>query len=652
MNLKTLLLLSLSLCASAQVFAHGLMESPASRNWICGATTKPDQVTNGTAATPACGTAFATNPIAGYSFMSVLTHAQGRSVVNPLPTHVCSFGSETWNGAQTPWDVPMDWPAQPMASGLQTITWNISWGPHFDDTAEFRYWITKADFQFSPSKALTWDDFETAPFCVLSYDDKNPNANPAVTTDKANARFHTQCTVPQRNGHHVIYGEWGRLPPTYERFHGCIDAAFSGTPPTPVVARINSIPAVSDVTGATSIHLSAANSQGDNLSYNWSVESANPALYSLSNTNSQGTSLSLQNPQAETLFKVQLRVSDGVTSSTATQSFHHYPSIASSWMDLGALSNSPVTRMVGEGLRLRLVDDQGVDSYLPPYPVVLTSATNAANAWPLALAQAINASNSEVQIGVLANNLVSPSQSATANRIYATVPNNYVGAYLAVAPAGSGSSSSALSSSSLPSSSSSSANNSGAQCNWYGSLYPLCVTTQSGWGWEANRNCISRTTCAAQPAPYGVVEAGASSSSSSNSSAPGSASSSNSSSSSVPSSSAPTSSASSSASSAVGSNCSYVVTNEWNTGFTAVIRIRNNGPHTMNTWSVNWGYSDGSLITNSWNATLSGSNPYSATGLNWNSTIQPGQQVEFGFQGTKGSGTSAQVATVSGSVCQ
>lgn len=38
-------------------------------------------------------------------------------------------------------------------------------------------------------------------------------------------------------------------------------------------------------------------------------------------------------------------------------------------------------------------------------------------------------------------------------------------------------------------------NNGGQQCNWYGTLYPLCVTTQSGWGWENNKSCISRSTC-------------------------------------------------------------------------------------------------------------------------------------------------------------
>jgi len=56
--------------------------------------------------------------------------------------------------------------------------------------------------------------------------------------------------------------------------------------------------------------------------------------------------------------------------------------------------------------------------------------------------------------------------------------------------------SSSRSSTPVVSSSSSSVINNGAQqCNWYGTLYPLCVTTQNGWGWENNKSCISRSTC-------------------------------------------------------------------------------------------------------------------------------------------------------------
>ena len=112
-----------------------------------------------------------------------------------------------------------------------------------------------------------------------------------------------------------------------------------------------------------------------------------------------------------------------------------------------------------------------------------------------------------------------------------------------------------------------------------------------------------------------------------------------------------TSSRSSSSSSIAAANCQYVISNQWNNGFTGVIRIKNNGTSAINTWNVAWSYTDGSKITNSWNANVTGTNPYSASNLDWNKTIQPGQAVEFGFQGTK-SNSSAQVPVITGSVCQ
>jgi len=215
--------------AVAGSFGHGLIENPPSRSWICGAETKPDQVMAGTGQTQACSTAFAINQLAGYNYMAVVTHTLGRAKVSPLPKNVCGFDGETWNGAKTPWDVAMNWPTTPMTAGPRDFTWNIQTGPHFDDTDDFKYWITKASFVFSPTKELTWDDFETEPFCDLRYDDKNPTANPDIKADKPKSLITTRCNVPQRNGHHVIYGEWGRLPPTYERFHGCVDASFGAT---------------------------------------------------------------------------------------------------------------------------------------------------------------------------------------------------------------------------------------------------------------------------------------------------------------------------------------------------------------------------------------------------------------------------------------
>lgn len=228
------------------------------------------------------------------------------------------------------------------------------------------------------------------------------------------------------------------------------------------------------------------------------------------------------------------------------------------------------------------------------------------------------------------------------------------------------------SSSSRPSSSSSSSVVSGQQCNWYGTLYPLCATTTSGWGYENGKSCIAASTCAAQPAPYGIVGSTSSSSvvtssssssissvkssssvssSLSSSSSVSSVKSSSSVSSSISSSSKSSSVSSSSSSSPSVSKCQYIISNEWNTGFTATIRITNNGASAINGWTIGWSYSDGSAITSSWNATVTGSNPYTATNISWNGSIQPGQSAEFGVQGNKGTSANAQIPAITGSVC-
>ncbi len=177
----------------------------------------------------------------------------------------------------------------------------------------------------------------------------------------------------------------------------------------------------------------------------------------------------------------------------------------------------------------------------------------------------------------------------------------------------------------------------GGTCNWYGNRYPICVTTASGWGWENQQSCAGRTSCAALPAPFGI-EGGATSSIS-----PGTPASSSRSSvapSSTPASSTPASSrATSSAPNTTALSCRYVVTNSWGSGFTGAIRVTNNSTNTRSGWTASWQYAGSNRITSSWNATVSGGNPYTATGVSWNSTIQPGQTVEFGFQANTNGGS-------------
>jgi PelA/Pel-15E family pectate lyase len=88
------------------------------------------------------------------------------------------------------------------------------------------------------------------------------------------------------------------------------------------------------------------------------------------------------------------------------------------------------------------------------------------------------------------------------------------------------------------------------------------------------------------------------------------------------------------------------VTNNWGSGFTADIKITNNTNATVNNWAVSWQEPSAS-VTNAWNATLNGANPYTATALSWNASLAPGASAVVGFQAN---GTAA-APKVSGSLC-
>ncbi len=423
---------------AANVSAHGLVQDPPARNWFCGAVTKPDHVQNGVAQYPVCGGAFfapGIEPTAGYSFMSVLTHTTGRTGIGPR-TNVCGFNSETWNGAATVWDQPIDWPTVPMTAGPRNFVWNISWGPHFSDSADFRYWITKSDFVWQTGRALSFSDFEDLPFCDLAYNDATPNANPNLIPDKANALFTTRCTVPARSGRHVIYAEWGRTPPTLERFHGCIDAAFSGNPPPTVVANIALNPNVATFTGAGTMTLIGTGSTGSNLTYNWSVNAPNNSPYTITNPMSATATLNMVAPAAAQDVTVSLLVTSGNASDTETRQFLHQPVANTQWQDLGALTTVPLTLVVGDRVNVRTVSSTGQDAFWPPTPITITSSNTASTQWPLTLGNAVNAMNGNVRVGVLntSNNTITPAANATSNRVFSMTSANIQSAFLQVVP--------------------------------------------------------------------------------------------------------------------------------------------------------------------------------------------------------------------------
>lgn len=102
--------------------------------------------------------------------------------------------------------------------------------------------------------------------------------------------------------------------------------------------------------------------------------------------------------------------------------------------------------------------------------------------------------------------------------------------------------------------------------------------------------------------------------------------------------------------SAQAATCEYLISNQWNSGFAAEIVITNDGDTAISGWDISWAYQGVDRINSSWNVSLSGSNPYSASGVGWNDNIQVGGSVSFGFTGTKGA-ASAEIPEVSGDVC-
>lgn len=81
--------------------------------------------------------------------------------------------------------------------------------------------------------------------------------------------------------------------------------------------------------------------------------------------------------------------------------------------------------------------------------------------------------------------------------------------------------------------------------------------------------------------------------------------------------------------------CRHIVSSEWESGFAADIEIKNITDEPVSGWNIIWTYDNGAYVTQSWNANVTGANPFSATNLSWNSVIPPGGIVKFGLIGSK-----------------
>jgi cellulose 1,4-beta-cellobiosidase len=86
-----------------------------------------------------------------------------------------------------------------------------------------------------------------------------------------------------------------------------------------------------------------------------------------------------------------------------------------------------------------------------------------------------------------------------------------------------------------------------------------------------------------------------------------------------------------------GSGCSasYVVGNQWDTGFVANVTVTNTGTAPTTGWQVTWSWGGNQRITNLWSGVESRNGPQETVGnAGYNGAIPAGGNTSFGFQGS------------------
>jgi len=534
------LLIPMLIGVSSHVISHGLMIDPPARNAICGLAEdqKPHNATN-----PACIDAFANDQAGGYEFMSVLTHDVGRKGVTPLPQNVCGFDSETWDNRNnfTPWDTVTDWPATPISAGPLDIKWDIQWGPHFDDTEEFVYYITKADYVYEAGVPLKWSDFESTPFCDLAYNDMQPTANPNVTSRVGDATFTTKCDVPAREGRHVIYGEWGRNQFTFERFHGCLDVTFNESDNT---SPVNQSPiaqeALINTESDQSINIELKGTDNDGTIINYTIvtqpNNGNIVLAGKNATYTPNTGFT-----GRDRFSFSVTDNDGASSSAAQITLNINP------------GDSPIP--------------------VEPEPPVNNVGPTAEFTY--------SANDLTVNVDATSSSDSDGPSALTYRWQFGEV-----------------------------------ATGAGQQSSYTFSTagsYTISLTVNDGDKFNIIEKTITINSPVSTPIGDGIGDGDPSTASGS-------------------------------------VMCDYIISNSWDKGFIASIRLTNLGTTDVDGWEISWDYTDSTQVTNSWSANLSGTGPYTASHLGWNFTIEPGKTVEIGVQGTHDGST--QVPKLTGSICK
>ncbi|MEV0609311.1 glycoside hydrolase family 9 protein [Polymorphospora rubra] len=95
-------------------------------------------------------------------------------------------------------------------------------------------------------------------------------------------------------------------------------------------------------------------------------------------------------------------------------------------------------------------------------------------------------------------------------------------------------------------------------------------------------------------------------------------------------------------------------TNDWNSGFTGTVTVRNTGGTTLSGWTLRWTFPTAAQqVTQSWSATVTQTGTQvTATNVAWNGALAPGGSTTFGFNAAHG-GTNPKPTTftLNGTAC-
>ncbi|WP_410769731.1 lytic polysaccharide monooxygenase [Fontibacillus sp. BL9] len=202
---------------SEKASAHGYIDSPGSRGYLCKTGQNSD-----------CGAVV-------YEPHS-LEAPKGFPAAGPADGKIASAG-----GIFPKLDEQSStrWAKVNISSGTNTFTWKLT-APH--RTASWKYYITKPNW--NPDAPLTRDSFDLTPFCSVDYGGVQP---PYTYSDT--------CNVPARTGYHVILAVW-EVADTANAFYNVIDVNFGGSNPVDNQAPTAPAALASSAVTSTSVNLS------------------------------------------------------------------------------------------------------------------------------------------------------------------------------------------------------------------------------------------------------------------------------------------------------------------------------------------------------------------------------------------------------------